>query len=317
MKGDCCIGVVIPARNEELFIREVVESLPGYVDAIVVINDGSVDGTKSILEQISTPKLHVIELDGKGVGAAIDTGHQFLLEHWGSQKFISVVVAGDGQMNPEDMEGLLHPILARHADYVKGDRFLHAKGVQNMPKHRRIASRILSFLTTLTAGQAISDSQCGYTATSCEVLRHWNWNRSWKGYGYPNYWLIQISKLGFRIQHIPVESIYGDEVSGIRRSRFFIHVGIMMVREHHRRNFSWLLSRQITPHTLFASIAYLIGWIALIPGMSTDFERELVDRGITPIFITIAAWAVAHVFDRGATRTVQELRLNAKARQKT
>ena len=51
--------------------------------------------------------------------------------------------------------------------------------------------------------------------------------------------------------------------------------------------------------------------------MSTDFERELVDRGITPIFITIAAWAVAHVFDRGATRTVQELRLNAKARQKT
>ena len=78
MKGDYCIGVVIPARNEELFIRGVVESLPDYVDAIVVINDGSVDGTKSILEQISMPKLHVVELDGKGVGAAIDTGHQFL-----------------------------------------------------------------------------------------------------------------------------------------------------------------------------------------------------------------------------------------------
>ena len=317
VKGDYCIGVVIPARNEERFVQRVIETLPQYVDSIVVVNDGSTDDTQKILENLPSSKLHVLQLEGMGVGAAIDSGHQYLLEKWTSEKFISVVVAGDGQMNPNDMDGILEPILAQRADYVKGDRFSHPKGVQKMPRHRKIASRILSFATTLATGQVITDSQCGYTATESEVLRQWNWDTSWRGYGYPNYWLIQLSKLGFRIRHVTVESIYGDEISGIRRFPFLFRVGIMMALEHHRRNFSWLFSHRITPHTLFASIAYFIGWMALLPSMSTDFERELVGRGVAPIFITIAAWAIAHVFDRGAARTVQELRLNAKTRQKT
>ena len=318
MKGEYRIGVVIPARNEELFIQKVVETLPTFVDLAVVINDGSTDKTQAILDAMNpSTKIHCITLDGEGVGAAIDAGHQFLLQHWQEQHFISVVMAGDGQMNPNDMEALLQPVLQNTADYAKGNRFAHQNGTQSMPKIRRRASQVLSFFTGLASGQAIPDPQCGYTATHGDILREWNWKNSWKGYGYPNFWLIRLSTLGCRIAHVPVESVYGTEKSGIRRLSFFTKVGLMMAYRHHHRNLSWLFSSRITPHTLFATVAYAIGWIALLPAISTDLERELVSRGVAPFFITIVAWSIAHVFDKGATRTVQELRLNAKARQKT
>jgi glycosyltransferase involved in cell wall biosynthesis len=318
VKGEYHIGVVIPAKNEELFIQKVVETLPSFVDLIVVVNDGSTDETQSILDAMSpSVEMHSISLNGEGVGAAIDAGHQYLLQHWQEQLFISVVMAGDGQMNPNDMEALLQPVLQNTAEHAKGNRFAHQNGIHSMPNIRRQASRILSFFTGLASGQAIPDPQCGYTATHCDILREWNWQDSWKGYGYPNFWLIRLSTLGCRIAHIPVEPIYGAEKSGIRRLSFFIKVGLMMAYRHHHRNISWIFSNRITPHTLFATVAYAIGWIALLPSISTDIEREIVSRGVAPLFITIVAWSIAHVFDRGATRTVQELRMNAKARQKT
>ena len=141
MKGGYRIGVVIPARDEEKHIRKVIDTLPDFVDAAIVINDGSTDGTKNILDEYSkSEQIHSIELSGNGVGAAIDAGHQYLLELWSEEEFISVVMAGDGQMNPNDMELLLLPITEGYCEYVKGDRFMHAKGVQDMPSDRRGAS---------------------------------------------------------------------------------------------------------------------------------------------------------------------------------
>lgn len=318
MKGEYRIGVVIPARNEQQFIQKVLETLPSFVDLAIVVNDGSTDETQSILDAMSpTVEMHCIALDGEGVGAAIDAGHQYLLQYWQDDQFISVVMAGDGQMNPSDMNALLKPVLDGRADYSKGNRFAHHNGTNSMPNVRRQASRILSVFTGLASGQAIPDPQCGYTATQSDILREWDWKSSWKGYGYPNFWLIRLSTQGYRIAHVPVESIYGSEKSGIQRFSFFAKVGMMMAYRHHHRNISWIFSSRITPHTLFAAVAYAIGWIALLPSISTDLERELVGRGVAPLFITIIAWSIAHVFDKGATRTVQELRLNAKARQKT
>ena len=317
MEGEWSVGVVVPARNEAQFIRKVLETMPEVVDCIVVVNDGSTDAT---LEEIQAAEIEAelieVNLDGQGVGAAIDAGHQTLIKHFDGP-FVSVVMAGDGQMDPGDLDDLIAPIIDGRADHIKGNRFIHSAGTKNMPLQRKLASKILSFATTLATGQAVADPQCGYTATSSEVLHQWNWERSWKGYGYPNYWLIELAKGGWRMLEVPVKSIYGSETSGIKRLKFFLSVGSMMAIEHHRRNFSWLFSRFITPHTLFALIAYAIGWIALLPNISTDIERELVLRGCPPLVLTVAAWSVAHFFDRAANSTVQELRLNAKARQET
>ena len=305
------IGVVIPARNEEEHVAKVIEGLPPFVDIAVVVDDGSDDTTAVQAKNANTPcELVVLEGGGKGVGSAIDMGHQHLLGTFSSM-FISVVMAGDGQMNPNDVEALLEPIFNNQADHVKGSRLQHPEGFNRMPKYRQRASKLLAFFTTLAAGQPISDPQCGYTATSSEVLRNWDWQRSWSGYGYPNFWLVNLAAQGYRIAERPVQSIYRNERSGINPSHFFLSVGWMMAVEHHRRNLTWLKPKRLTPHTLFALFAYFLGWSALLPFLSNDLEQELFARGVPAIVMCLFFWAMAHLFDRAATRVHKELRRSA------
>ncbi len=306
------IGVVIPARNEEDFISGVLQTIPDFVDDVIVIDDGSEDSTARICEEFmhSDYNLVVLQNHGQGVGSAIDRGHRELLKI--SQKpFISVVMAGDGQMDPLDMENLINPIIENEADYSKGNRFIHPDGLGEMPLIRKIASIILSFFTTLASGLKISDPQCGYTATSFSVIESWNWDKSWKGYGYPNYWIINLSKNSWRISEVPVRSIYGAEKSLINSFSFFVRVGFMMFMQHHKRVFTKLLSKDVNPHTILAFVAYVIGWIAIIPTISTDLEREFVDRGLPVIILIIIAWSCAHILDRLSVKVSQELKHNA------
>jgi len=303
--------VVVPAHNEENFIRDVIETLPDYVDHIVVVDDHSTDETRNrVLNVNLTTNLDVITSKSRGVGAAIDTGFTYALERF-DQPFICVVVAGDGQMDPNDMEVVIEPIIKGEADYVKGNRKIHTDGLNEMPVHRKVASAVLSVATTLASGKPVSDPQCGYCAVSSHVLVSWDFDNSWQGYGYPNFWLIRLSSLGFRVKEVPVRSVYNSSISGIRRVPFFMKVGWMMAVEHHRRNFSWLLGSNRTPHTFFAFIAYMIGWTMLLP-FDTNLEIEFVNRGVHSIVLCLSFWTIAHIFDRLSSRTQERMRLHGQ-----
>jgi len=314
MRKEWHVGIVIPARNEQEFIGTVIESIPDFVDKIIVVNDGSSDNTKKIVEEKinAKNKIELINLAGEGVGRAIDCGHQYLLDNL-QKPFVSVVMAGDGQMDVEDLPHVIEPIIQEQTDHVKGNRFHHPDGTGNMPATRKLASKLLGFFTTLAAGRQVTDPQCGYTATSHVVLENWNWNVSWKGYGYPNYWLIEMSKKSFRLKEVPVKSVYANEKSGIKNFSFFISVGLMMLVMHHKRCFSMLFSRSVAPHTILAFTAYAIGWIALIPGISTDLERELTSGFPSKLVLVLLCWICAHIFDRLAVKSRTELRINAQA----
>ena len=309
------VGVVIPAKDEELFIGAVLDTIPNFVDSVVVIDDGSSDDTSKVAKtyQDKSYNLTVIRLEGKGVGGAIDAGHIEMLRNC-PEPFVSVVMAGDGQMDPNDVTEGITPIIEQRCDYVKGNRFIHVDGVSNMPKVRRFASQILAFLTTLAAGIAVSDPQCGYTATSHKVLKEWNWAKSWDKYGYPNYWLIELSRLSFSVVEVPVKSIYGSEKSNLKMLRFLFSVGIMMLVMLHKRCLSMLFNRNVVPHSIFSLVAYSIGWIAIIPSISTDLEREIANSTSGIVFLVGMSWMAAHVFDRMAVKTRIELRKNAQAR---
>ena len=245
------VGVVIPARNEEDHLPKVLATIPDFVDKVVVVDDGSTDNTGNLVGDAE-----LVRLEGLGVGAAIDSGHQHLLSIFDSE-FISVVMAGDGQMDPEDMESILKPIIKKQAHHVKGERI---DRVGKMPIYRRFGTFLLSILTTLACGQTIRDPQCGYTATSSEVLKAWNWGVSWKGYGYPNWWLMRLSEMGFRISHVPVKAIYGGQKSGIKVPSFFLKVSLMLLVGLHARIAR--NTRNSPSLFLFGTWAtYILGWI--------------------------------------------------------
>ena len=243
------IGVVIPARNEAEHLGGVLSGIPSFVDKVVVVDDGSSDGTGELAGDAD-----VVRLEGEGVGSAIDHGHRRLLDVMDSN-FISVVMAGDGQMDPYDMESLIAPIINHQAHHVKGERLDRAG---KMPLYRRIGTFILSILTTLACGQTIRDPQCGYTATSSEVLESWNWERSWKGYGYPNWWLMALSEKGWRVSHVPVRAIYEGQKSGIRVSSFLPKVALMLLVGLHSRVIRNTLNNP--------SLAVVITWATYIAG---------------------------------------------------
>ena len=245
------VGVVIPARNESEHLPNVLATIPEFVDKVVVVDDGSTDGTGDLASDVE-----LVRLEGFGVGAAIDAGHQFLLNSFDSN-FISVVMAGDGQMDPSDMKSLLKPILEKKAHHVKGERLDRAG---KMPIYRRVGTFLLAILTTLACGQTIRDPQCGYTATSSQVLTTWNWKASWKGYGYPNWWLMRLSEMGFAISHVPVKAIYDGQKSGIKLSSFFPKVSLMLLIGLHARIIR-NSSRAPSIFLLGTWVTYILGWI--------------------------------------------------------
>ena len=305
------VGVVIPARNEELHIAGVLETLPPFVDLAVVINDGSTDATEQYArEALSSANVIILNTGGIGVGGAIDAGHQYLLNQLESP-FVSTVMAGDGQMNPKDLEAIIEPVIAKRYDHVKGDRSIHSKGYNNMPFVRKIASFILSFFTSLAAGQRVRDPQCGFTATSYRVLETWNWNNSWRGYGYPNFWLIQLARYGWTIGHVPVESIYRNETSAIRPGSFFMKVGAMMAVQHHIRNISWIISKETPIATLGALMAYTSGWFLLLTGLSGTVDSLVGIKGGLVYVLVMFCWVLAHLFDRMATVAKQKVNKHA------
>ena len=245
------VGVVIPARNEAEHLTEVLSTIPDFVDKVVVVDDGSTDGTGKLAVNVE-----LVTLKGEGVGAAIDAGHRRMLELF-EQEFVSVVIAGDGQMDPSDMKNLISPIIEGKAHHSKGERIDRAG---KMPFYRRIGTFLLAILTTLACGQNISDPQCGYTATSSKVLKTWDWNRSWKGYGYPNWWLMRLSENGWRIKHVPVRAIYSGQKSGIQVSTFLPMVSLMLLIGLHSRIIRNTMKK---PNTVLVITwaTYLTGWL--------------------------------------------------------
>jgi glycosyltransferase involved in cell wall biosynthesis len=208
MFRDLRIAVVIPAFNEAAKIAATVRSVPGFVDDIFVIDDASSDDTSARAAATDRAACVVRHDENRGVGGAIATGYRLAL---GAGADIAVVMAGDGQMDPEDLPSLLAPIADGHADYVKGNRFKHPEIWTAMPKTRIVGNIVLSAATRVTSGyHHVFDSQCGYTAIHRRALTSIDLDVLWARYGYPNDLLSRLYVAGVRVVDVPVRPIYGD-----------------------------------------------------------------------------------------------------------
>src|SRR5262245_32094575 len=116
------VAVVVPAFNERDKIAATIRSIPGFVDHLIVVDDGSVDGTVAVARRQAARRRGAVEVlehpANRGVGAAIATGYKRALA-LGAQ--VVAVMAGDGQMDPADLPRLLEPVVEGRADYAKGN----------------------------------------------------------------------------------------------------------------------------------------------------------------------------------------------------
>lgn len=223
----------------------VIATMPAFVDTIVLVDDASTDATGERARAASDGRLLVVRHERRrGVGAAITTGYRAGIRHgleWGAPALPTdafCVMAGDGQMDPNELEAVALPIVRGAADYVKGTRFGDAGVKRSMGLPRWIGGQVFSALTSVAIGQRITDSQCGFTALSRRAVTALDLDGLWPGFGYPNDLLGQLAARRMRVAEVPVRPIYGTETSKLRLRHLppiFFLIGRAALRRRGRR----------------------------------------------------------------------------------
>ncbi|MGE4338997.1 MAG: glycosyltransferase family 2 protein, partial [Pigmentiphaga sp.] len=200
------VAAVVPCYNEERKIGEVIYSMSKLVDRVYLVDDASHDASVQMAEQAAINcgvKLTVVQLEkNSGVGAAICTGYK---RAYADNFDLVAVMAGDGQMDPDDLGALLEPVAAGYADYAKGNRFKAASG-DRIPLIRLFGNLVLSALTKIVSGYwHVSDTQCGYTVINRAALAAVRWEDVYPRYGCPNDILTRLNVAEMRVVEVDVK----------------------------------------------------------------------------------------------------------------
>jgi glycosyltransferase involved in cell wall biosynthesis len=227
------ISVVVPAYNEARLIARTLASIPPFVERVVVVDDASHDDTARRALAVGDARVQVIRHgENRGVGAAIVTGYDAA---FAAGAEICVVMAGDGQMDPDDLLRLVAPVQRGEAVYAKGDRLSFPGARRRMPLTRWLGNLVLAQLTGWAVGCSVRDSQCGYTALSREGAKKLPLEKLWQRYGYPNDLLGMLSERDLPVSEVVVRPVYADEESGIRLWHALFVVPFVLVRALMRR----------------------------------------------------------------------------------
>jgi glycosyltransferase involved in cell wall biosynthesis len=271
------IGVVVPAYDEELLIGRTLSTIPDFVDRIILVDDLSRDRTAKIAEESSRqdPRIVVIRREANGgVGAAIRTGYIWCRDH---DVDVAVVMAGDGQMDPDDLPGLLDPVVEERADYAKANRLITGEAWHKIPRIRYLGNAALTFLTKIASGYwHVTDSQTGYTALDKKALHLLPLESIYPRYGMPNDLLVTLNIYNMRVIDVPCSPIYGiGEKSGIRIRRILFTLPMLLFKLFVRRMVHKYIIRDFHPLVLF----YLFGAVLF-----------LIDLPLVIRFLTL--WAI-------------------------
>lgn len=338
------IAVVVPCYNEETQIGMVIETMPEFVDRIVIVNDKSTDATLEVLKNLALNAsynstsvrledkkniplaatrynyadrvLHeqnlkevslfnpaevvntnpendrIIIINHKqngGVGAAIASGYKWCKDH---NIDCTAVMAGDGQMDPHELESICNPVIFEQVDYVKGNRLIHRSSWLVIPRVRFFGNSILSILTKLASGYwRVSDTQTGYTAMSNKALNAIKLFDIYKSYGMPNDMLVKLNIAYCTIREVEIKPVYNvGEQSKMRIFKVIPKVSWLLIKLFFKRLWIKYLFRDFHPLFLLYHSSILLFLTAL------PYAFKIVYLTINPIRQISEATILAFMF---------------------
>lgn len=198
--------LIIPAYNEEKSILKTIDQIEDFRNSkdnkywlgYIVINDGSKDRTRKILEDNNIP--HINLLQNLGIGGAVQSGYKYAFEY---DYDIAVQFDGDGQHDALYIPDIIDPIVNGNADLCIGSRFVSELSKFKSTKLRRVGINIISGLIQLCSGCIIKDPTSGFRAANRKVIRYFAMN-------YPSEYpepesIIDLLRNGFQVIERPVE----------------------------------------------------------------------------------------------------------------
>lgn len=287
------VAVVVPCYDEERQIWRVLETMPPFVDVILVIDDCSTDGTVTTIQRFIAerdPQRRVVLLQhdrNRGVGRAIVTGYQEAIRR---RIDVSAVMAGDAQMDPAELHLLVDPIAMDQADYSKGNRLFYPDAWSTIPRHRYLGNAFLSMLTKIASGYWHSaDSQTGYTAIALEALELINLEGIYPRYGYPNDMLVRLNVFDMRVIDVPIRPVYSvGERSKIRLWKVMPTMSWLIFRRFIWRLFRKYVIQDFHPLVLFYAFGALSFSGGLLLGLYLLLLRLTTTR-VAPTSTILAA----------------------------
>jgi glycosyltransferase involved in cell wall biosynthesis len=216
------VAALIPCYFEARRIRDVATRVQQQLDTILVVDDGSTDGTES--EARATGVEVVRHTVNQGKGAAIKTGLRALAGRTGIE--YALILDGDGQHAPEEIPRFLAAANETQAPMFVGNRM---SDTRKMPFVRKLTNRWMSSQISQVCGQVVSDTQCGFRMIHRDLLSAMVAIETTK-FDYETEMLVVASRQGCRIAAVPISTIYGDEKSKIHPVRDTIRFMEMMAR---------------------------------------------------------------------------------------
>ncbi len=212
------IVALIPAYNCADRVGSVVRGIARFVPDVLVVDDGSTDGTGEAARAAGASL--VVHPENRGKGPAVRSGLAVLL----GQPYSHVLMLdADGQHDPEDARQFLEA--APEADFVLGDRLWNREAI---PARRFWTNFIGTRALQLMTGFPLEDSQCGYRLVASSYLRRMGLVGS--RYSVDTEIIVRAGKLRARFAHVPVRVIYEGAVSHYRPLRDTVHIVLSAAR---------------------------------------------------------------------------------------
>lgn len=222
----CQPVVVVPAYRESSRVGDTVRAIRKLCDTVIVVDDGSKDGTA---EEARSAGADVIVHDrNRGKGVALETGFRRAQE---LNADVVITLDADGQHDPEDIPSFLRQYSSAGQEVIVGNRMAN-KG--NMPLVRRWTNRLMSAFLSALMRQWVPDTQNGFRLYSIKALPFVKAES--RGFAAESEQLLYLAYQGFQIGSVPVRTIYGNEKSKIHPLRDTFRFFNMVARYYRHRS---------------------------------------------------------------------------------